>query len=75
MPEDTERKELPGPGQELARLVRGGLVARGSSISGFAREAGVHESTVRYALYGLSDTEEARALRTRAMVAAGLVES
>lgn len=71
----TERKDLPGPGRELYQLVRGGLVQRGFSIRAWAEANEFSENAVRYALHGLSDSDEARRIRTLAVRAAGLVES
>lgn len=76
MPVSTERKErLPGPGKDLFQLVRGGLIARGTSVKGWAESNGYSENAVRYALYGMSDTEDSRRIRGEAMRAAGLMES
>lgn len=69
-----ERKELPGPGRELFQIVRGGLIARGTSVRGWAEANSYNESTVRYALYGLSDTEDSKRIRAEAMRDAGLIE-
>lgn len=74
IPAEPARKEPPGPGRQLYRMVLGGLVARGERFSTWCRASGLDVSRTRAALYGLSDTEEARELRARAMVAAGLIE-
>lgn len=73
MPNNAERKDLPSPGKDLFQRVRGALVAQGSNVKAWALENGFSENQARAALYGLSDTEEARELRSRAMKAAGLI--
>lgn len=73
MPKATERK-VPGPGKDLFQMVRGGLIARGTSVKGWAEANGYSENAVRYALYGMSDTDDSKRIRGEAMRAAGLVE-
>lgn len=69
-----ERKDLPGPGRELYQLVRGGLIQRGLNLRSWAASRDLSESSVRYALYGVSDSGEARRIRSLAVRAAGLTE-
>lgn len=73
IPDSGERKEIPGPGRQLYRLVLGGLVARETRFTPWCRDNGLDVSRVRAALYGLSDTPDAQELRRKAMTAAGLI--
>lgn len=73
--EVDEGKEMPGPGAALWSKVRGGLISRGwSDFTSWCRAEELDPKRVKHALFGLSDTEEARELRARAMRAAGLLE-
>jgi hypothetical protein len=70
-----DRKELP-PGPVLYREVLAGFVRRVDpprSLAVWCKQVGIPRSTVMSALFGLSDTDEARELRRKAMIAAGLL--
>lgn len=72
----AESKEVPGPGKALWSLVRGRLIAAGwSDFASWCRAEGLDSQRTKNAIFGLSDTEEAREHRERAMRAAGLIES
>lgn len=75
MPSTTERKAVPGPGKDLFQMVRGGLIARGTSVKGWAAANLYSENAVRYALYGMSDTDDSKRIRAEVMRAAGLIDS
>lgn len=76
IPAAAERKETPGPGRELYLMVCGGLLARrGLRFAPWCRSEALDEKRVRYALYGMTDNDEARELRRRAMAAAGLISA
>jgi hypothetical protein len=68
------RKEIPAPGRQLYLMVLGGLTAHGTRFTPWCRDNGLDVGRVRAALYGMSDTDEAKELRRKAMIAAGLLE-
>jgi hypothetical protein len=68
------RKEIPGPGRDLYLMVCGGFLARlGLRFAPWCRANALDVGRVRAALFGLSDSDEARELRRKAMIAAGLL--
>lgn len=73
IPKNSVRKgEIPGPGQELYRLIRGGFIQSGSTLTEWCRENGLKEAWVRSAIFGMTDTPGAQEVRQRAAEAAGL---
>lgn len=66
---------LPGPGRDFYALVLHALSGRGLSFADWCRSEAIGESTARYAMFGLSDTESAREIRARAIRAGGLEPS
>jgi hypothetical protein len=60
------------PGPRLHLLVRGGLIARGYSLTSWGRAHNIKATNIRRCLYGAWDGPAARVLRARLIEDAGL---
>ena len=67
-----ERKEMT-PGRELYIAVRQGLVGKETSLNAWCEANGLSRGKVQAALFGYSNSHDAKDIRRRAMIAAGLI--
>lgn len=59
-------------GVAIYQKVKGGLIAKGDSVTAWCKRQGTSTSNLRQAFYGSWDGERARALRDQAIRDAGL---
>jgi hypothetical protein len=71
----ADGKEIPPPGRALYVAVRQGFIGKETTLNAWCEAAGFSRGKVQAALYGYSNSDDAKDIRRRAMVAAGLIQA